>query len=178
MANQEKIDLLKEEATALGISFAGNIGEKSLAKKIATFKALNSEDTVDLTPEPHVKTTPKVRTKADIKKEMSALVRFKMTCNDPQFKKHKGIMKAAGSTTFFAKKFIPFNTVWHAPRVIFDALSNQKYQWFEELRNPATGRKYKVSRTSNAFVMEELPALTQAELDELATEQKLNNSID
>lgn len=33
MANQEKIDLLKEEATALGISFAGNIGEKSLAKK-------------------------------------------------------------------------------------------------------------------------------------------------
>jgi hypothetical protein len=118
--------------------------------------------------------TPKARAK----KEGGKLMRVRVTCNDPQFKKHPGVIRAAGSTLYFVRRFIPFNRITHIEKVLYDFLKRSEYQWFEEKTNRSTGRKYKVPRTSPAFVIEDLPALTPKELEELAKDQRARGAIE
>ena len=105
-------------------------------------------------------------------------MRVRITCHDPQFKKHSGVIRAAGSTIYFVRRFIPFNRPTHIEKVLYDVMKDAKYQWFEEKVNRTTGRKYKVPRTSPAFVVEDLPPLTKEELEELAKDQQARGAIE
>ena len=168
------IDNLKIEADSLGISYPKNIGEDKLADKIAAFKDVPVVEEAEEVIVPK----PKSKEELTLKQTMSKLIRVRVTCNDPQFKKHNGLTRAAGSTTFFRKRFVPFNRETHIEQVIFDNMKRAQYQWFEEKVNRTTGRKYKVPRSSPSFVIEELPALTKAEYDELARDQRSRGSFD
>ena len=172
---------LKAEAEALGIKVPGNISKVKLEAKIEAVKELN--ETVETVDEPQVEVAvvekPKkiLTPKAQAKKIGGKLMRVRITCHDPQFKKHNGLIRAAGSTLYFVKRFVPFNRITHVEKVIYDFMKQAEYQWFEEKINRSTGRKYKVPRTSPAFVIEDLPSLTKKELDELARDQQARGAI-
>ena len=165
---------LKAEAEQLGIKVPGNISKTKLKAKIKSVK-----DTINApveAPEEEVIGIP--TTRAEAKKIGGKLMRVRITCHDPQFKKHTGLTRAAGSALYFVKRFVPFNRITHIEKVIYDFMKQTEYQWFEEKINRTTGRKYKVPRTSPAFVMEDLPQLTKEELAELAKDQLARGAIE
>jgi len=168
------IDELKEEAAALGIKVPGNISKVKLAEKIKAVKAIIDAPVQD----PESETPTKILTpKQKAKKEGGMLMRVRITCHDPQFKKHTGLLRAAGSSLYFVKRFVPFNRITQVEKVIYDFLKQTEYQWFEEKINRATGRKYKIPRSSPAFVIEDFAQLTPAEKDELAKDQAARGAI-
>lgn len=166
---------LKLEAEALGLDVPGNISRVKLEAKIAEAKSegLTQADLEPVKEAPRRVLTPKQQAK----KDGGALRRVRITCHDPQFKKHNGLIRAAGSTLYFVRRFVPFNRITHIEQVIYDFMKQTEYQWFEEKVNRTTGRKYKVPRSSPAFVIEDLPSLTRAELDELARDQAARGAI-
>lgn len=163
---------LKLEAEELGISFPGNISKDKLQAKI------NEAKTEEPIEKPATVKRKELTPKEKAKKEGGRLMRVRITCHDPQFKKHNGVIRAAGSTLYFKKRFVPFNKITHIEKVIYDFMKQAEFQWFEEKVNRATGRKYKVSRTSPAFVIEDLPPLTREELNELAKDQQARGAIE
>ena len=168
------ISELKEEAVALGIKVPGNISKTKLAAKIKTVKEAIDEPVPEPeAEEPKVKLTPR----AQAKKDGGKLMRVRITCHDPQFKKHNGLIRAAGGSLYFKKRFVPFNRITHIEKVIYDFMKATNYQWFEEKINRDTGRKYKVPRSSPAFVIEDLPDLTKEELADLARDQTARGAI-
>lgn len=168
------IDELKEEAVALGIKVPGNISKVKLAEKIKAVKAIIDAPVQN----PESETPTKILTpRAQAKKDGGRLMRVRITCHDPQFKKHNGLIRAAGGSLYFAKRFVPFNRITHVEKVIYDFMKSTEYQWFEEKINRSNGRKYKVPRSSPAFVIEDLPDLTEEELKELAKDQTARGAI-
>ena len=167
----KELDELKAEAEALGIKVPGNISLNKLKMKVAEVKgeALKEEPKA-----PERVLTPKERAR----REGGKLMRVRITCHDPQFKKHSGIIRAAGSALYFIKRFVPFNRPTHIEKVIYDFMKQAEYQWFEEKINRTTGRKYKVPRSSPAFVIEDLEPLTQEEIKELAKDQQARGAIE
>ena len=169
----QELDELKVEAKELGIKVPGNISLNKLQDKVNAVKSELGED-IELDVKPaKVKLSPKKQAKLIGGK----LIRVRITCHDPQFKKHKGIIRAAGSTLYFKKRYVPFNSITHIEQVIYDFMKQAQYQWFEEKINRSTGRKYKVPRTSPAFVIEVLPNLTSKELKDLAKDQATRGAI-
>ena len=165
---------LKVEAEALGIDIPGNISKVKLQKKIDEVRNVINEPVHN--PESDV-IEKKLTPEAQAKKIGGKLHRVRITCHDPQFKKHTGIIRAAGSVLYFIRRFVPFNRITHIEKVIYDFMKNAEYQWFEEKVNRTTGRKYKVPRTSPAFVIEDLPDLTPEELKELGKDQTARGAI-
>jgi len=165
---------LKVEAEALGIDVPGNISKAKLQKKIDDVRNVINEPVHN--PESEV-IEKKLTPEAQAKKIGGKLMRVRITCHDPQFKKHNGLVRAAGSTLYFVKRFVPFNRITHIEKVIYDFMKQTEYQWFEEKINRSTGRKYKIPKSSPAFVIEDLPQLTQAELSELAKDQTARGAI-
>jgi len=170
---------LKVEAEALGLKVPGNISKAKLQAKVNEVKARDPKETAyrqseDLVEE---KTKDGLTPKEKARLAGGKLKRVRITCNDPQFKKLPGIVRAAGSTLYFKKRYIPFNKITHIEQVLYDFLKKAEYQWFEEKVNRTTGRKYKISRISPAFVIEDLPDLTKEELEELARDQQARGAI-
>ena len=169
-----EMEELKEEAVRLGIKVPGNISKTKLTAKIKAVKEVIDEPVEEPeAEEPKKKLTPRVLAK----KIGGKLRRVRITCHDPQFKKHNGLVRAAGSSLYFKKRFVPFNRITHIEQVIYDFMKRTNYQWFEEKVNRETGRKYKVPRTSPAFVIEDLPDLTPKELEELGKDQTARGAI-
>lgn len=173
MANEE-LELLKERADLMGIKYAKNIGLEALKTKIAAAQ-IGEEAEEEAAP---AKSKKKAKIKTD-KKEQSALKRIILSNNDPQYKGRQGLLVSVGNEHFNFSKFIKFDTEYHVPQMVYNHIKNERfYQDFIEKKNPDTGRKYKVSVTKKACVVEDLPPLTQEELEELRTQQAVNRSID
>ena len=175
----EKFEELKAEAEALGLKVPGNISQAKLQAKVDEVKTRDPKETEYRQSEDPVeeKTERGLTPKEEAKKIGGRLRRVRITCNDPQFKKLPGIVRAAGSVLYFKKRYIPFNRITHIEQVLYDFLKKSEYQWFEEKVNRTTGRKYKVSRMSPAYVIEDLPDLTEKELKELAKDQQARGAI-
>ncbi len=170
-----EMEELKVEAKELGIKVPGNISKTKLKAKIASVKEVIDEPVAAPEEEAPI---GKPTTRAQAKKIGGKLMRVRITCHDPQFKKHTGLIRSAGSTLYFVKRFVPFNRITHIEKVIYDFMKQTNYQWFEEKVNRSTGRKYKVPRTSPAFVIEDIEPLTQEELTELAKDQAARGAIE
>jgi len=170
---------LKEEAEALGLKVPGNMSKPKLEAKIEAAKELADKYTKEEVSEPKVEEAPQreLTEKEKAKRYGARLRRVRITCHDPQFKKHNGLIRAAGSSLYFVKRFVPFNRITHIEQVIYDFMKETQFQWFEEKINRTTGRKYKVPRSSPAFVIEDLPDLTKEELEELAKDQAARGAI-
>lgn len=163
----DELTLLKERADLMGIKYHPSIGVEKLREKVNG--VLNPE-----TPVEETSTQFKMRKI----QEANKLVRIRVTCMDPNKKGWKGdfftIMNPMIGTV---KKYVPFNTIWHVPTVILKQLKRKKRQEFYEVE-AKHGMKIKRARMVPMFAIEELPALTKKELEELARKQALNHSID
>lgn len=177
-ATSDPLDLLKAKATELGIKFNANIGLAKLQEKIATAQAIVKEAVPESTP-------PKEETKQErhtrIRREISQLVRVKVTCLDPNKRNFPGEIISVGNSllgTF--KKYIPFDleSGYHIPKIILTELQERKCQVFYTVKGKGKRPDMKRSKLIKAYSVEILPPLTADELQDLANQQAINQSID
>ena len=188
----EELELLKQRAKMMGISFKNNIGVQALKKKMEAHKEEpvaddEADDVVDVTEDDEAQLVEGLSPAklAAISKQarslkMRRLVRIRLSSNNPAHQKHQGYLANVGNRELGQfKKFIPFDTEWHIPYFVFQNLQNERFfQAFVEKRSPSTGRKSKKSVIRKEFVVEELNPLTDTQLKALAATQQASLSID
>lgn len=111
------------------------------------------------------------KTKADARKEASKLVRCIVTAMDKdKAELHGEIISCGNSMTGMVKKFVPFGKEWHIPKIIVDSLKEKK-MWTTRDRKTVKG-VVKENAEIPAYNVQELPDLTQEELDRITKEGK------
>lgn len=163
---------LRTIAEDLGIEFPKNISKLKLIDKIV--EAESKEDVIPTKIE-GVKT--KKRTPTEIRKEMNVLKRVRVSPNDPQHKGRNGVTRKIGNKYGIVGKFVPFDIVWHIPEPIYNDLKEAKYRVTKFKTDSTTGMKVAQTKWYPAFVIEDLPQLTDKELKKLASEQATRGSI-
>lgn len=160
---ENELESLKHRANLMGITYHPSIGVAKLREKVEA--ALSQ-------PEPEEpKVAPKISSINKNRHPALALVRVRITCMDPSKKEFQGEIFGAGNSEIgTVKKFIPFEAPTHVPQIILNSIKERKYQTFvtEKTRNGVPIKKGKLVR---AFAIEELPPLTEKELQELKQRQ-------
>lgn len=164
--SQTELDMLKEKATSMGITFNNRIGTSTLKERI------NKKQGEIEKSKAGNNTTPVHKTRSQIIKDMSKLKRVNITSRNPQHSKMKGVILNVGNDLKMFKKLVMFETDTHIPQVIYDHMKNNTIQTFVEKRNPDNGRKYKVSKFIKEYVIQDLPPLTAEELEEIKDRQE------
>ena len=202
-----ELDLLKQRATLMGITFSNNIGEESLRQRIADKQAEleaaasgaentgEEGDTVQQeqgevnaleagTTSPKETTTERQLTlREKIRQEQMRLVRVRITCLDPKKKDLPGeILTVANEYLGTVRKFIPFGEVtddgYHIPYCLYKMLDARKFLNIRTFKDRRTGTVRVESGYVKEFALEVLDPLTPAELAKLATAQKAAGSVE
>lgn len=148
-----RADLLSRAAT-LGISVHHNAKNETIAAKIS---AALKED------EPEA-TSPKV----SLKKEQMELKRVVVTSNDPMKADQTGdILRVSNKITGNLAFYFPFGKPWHIPQIVLDAIREKKLFLHSSRKD---GREV-VARTVPAYNIQELPSLTEKELERITAKQ-------
>lgn len=169
----DELDLLKQRATKMGISFHPSIGIVKLKQKIDA--KLKSQENPQQ--DPAVLSAHKLKMLK--RKEASRLVRINATCMNPAKKEWTGeIFTVSNSLVGTFKKFVQFNTPdgWHVPQIVLNAMQEREFQHFVKSRG-LRGNETKTPKMSKEFAIEILPPLTSIEIDELARQQAMSQSI-
>lgn len=190
-----KLDLLKEEASKLNITFHPNIKEEKLQLKLNDYYA--SQNNLDATLDKEPKEPEVVKPKLDlslpeniltnhetqnqrrnrIRSEANRLVRVKIACMNPNKKDHQGeILTVCNSVSGTIKRYIPYNNDegWHIPYMMFLHLKERKCQIFVKKRNDR-GVLVAISKMIKEFSVELMAPLTDAEMKDLAQRQAAAN---
>lgn len=186
----EELTLLKERATTMGISYSPNIGIEALKAKINDkLKADEPADPV-VEEEPaapvvaaNAPAAPRKLTAAEaLAKERQEqyetqmrLVRLRITNLNPVKKDLRGeIFTVANGIIGTVRKFIPYGEVtdngFHVPFILFNELKDRKFVSVKVRKVPG-GQDHIEQRLVPEFALEELPMLSQKELDQLARQQ-------
>ena len=189
--NENELDVLKQRADKMGISYHPSIGVEKLKAKVDD--VLNDEgDAKDSEKEDSIsKEAPKkslAPSKQELKrlyhtrlrKEANKLIRVRVTCMNPNKKNWTGkIFSVSNRVIGTIKKFVPYNLEegYHIPTVIYDMMKARQYQHFSQVRLP-NGQKKAVTKLLPEFNLEVMEPLTKKQLDDLKQRQILNNSID
>lgn len=112
--------------------------------------------------------------KMRLRREATKLVRVHISCMDPAKTKYKGELICVSNRNIGTiQRFVPFNRDWHIEQVLLDALLDKNYMVFDEEKTPRAGITVKTPRNVPAFNIRILPALTEAELKDLAQRQAM-----
>jgi len=176
-----ELNMLKERADQMQVTYHPNIGLATLRAKIAA--ALNTAETVAATVVDEVEAVPEsiYEYKARMRAEAHALIRVVVNCMNPAKQLWEGeVFTVSNSVVGTVKKFIPFNAEagYHIPRMIYNQLIERKCQVFYTHTDPRTRMKTRKGKLINEFNVVVLPALTEGELKELAAAQAAANNID
>ena len=171
---KEELELLKERARVLGISFSNNIGLDTLRSKV------NEK----LEEAKIVKDAQKDKTaiREQARKEQLKLVRIRLSLMNPAKKAWRGeVFTFANEVIGTVKKFIPYNPKfyangYHVPHCIYTMLKNKKF--VNITVETTNGQLIPHPELVSEFAIEVLPPLTKEELAKLATEQAAGNRID
>lgn len=148
-----RADLLRRAAT-LGISVHHNAKDETIAAKIA---AALKED------EPKASSS-----KTDLRKIQMELKRVVVTSNDPMKADQTGdILRVSNKVTGNVAFYIPFGKPWHIPKIVLDAMGEKKLFLHSARKD---GREV-VTRTVPAYNIQELPSLTEKELERITAKQ-------
>ncbi len=193
-----ELDVLKERAVKLGITFNPTIGVEKLADKID--RKLNPEkynkenaNKVEATDTTETVTTAaivipkknsykpesKLEKTNRLRKDSARLIRVNISCMNPNKKEYEGeIFTVSNSVVGTFKKYIPFNTEdgYHIPNIIYKHLKERQCQVFYTVKGPK-GNKVRKGKLIKEFAIEVLPNLTRDELKSLATKQAMANNL-
>lgn len=201
---ESELEVLKQRANMMNISFHPAIGVKKLRAKVNA--ELNpeagKEDSDDNEAaekaafEREWKAKRKVKketnkpplSEADkkrmlhtrLRKEANRLIRVRITCMNPNKKNWTGeIVSVSNAVIGTVKKFVPFNIEegYHIPAVILKMLKAREYQHFAQVKMP-NGQKKVVVKLLPEFAIEVMTPLNEKELNDLKQQQALNHSID
>jgi len=165
-------EALEARAKQLGISFHPNIGDEKLREKIDVAMADVSDaqaPSAELTKVD--RDLPAPGQGKGVRDEALALVRVRVTCMNPNKKEWEGEIFTTGNSKIgTVKKYVPFEAEWHVPRVILQMIKRRQYQTFVTKKTP-NGGKVKTGKLVREFAVEELPPLTEKELQELKQRQ-------
>lgn len=170
-----QIELLKQRADKLGITYHPSIGVEKLKAKIEakmSSVAPSKTDPVTTGEVAPTKTSPNSEL-AEQRKKATKLIRIRLTCLNPNKKEWPGEIFSVGNSKLgFFKKYVPFNIDegWHVPQIILNYIQDKQFQTFMTRRD-SKGNKTRESKMVKEFAIEILPPLTPAELDDLAKVQ-------
>ena len=168
-----------EQAKELGIDVDSDISTVDLVNVlIQNLKQQQSEDSATVAIKKSLKAAQQYN-------DMKALVRIRITCLNPAKDNWTGEVFTVGNSVIPPiTRFIPFTAtdgIWHVERIFLDFLRNRKYQQMSERSRTGKQKHYGVDYTKNKlkpeFKIEELPPLTEQELEELASFQAANGSV-
>lgn len=186
-----ELDVLKQRADQMGISYKSNIGVEALKAKInaklddkpdpgeGDENAPTTEDTTPPAAAAAARPKSKAEQEQEIRdqqhKQMLALVRVRISCLNPAKAQIKGeIITVANKYIGTVRKFIPFgeqtDNGYHVPRILLDELKNRKFNQVS-VKKGQNGQQLPVQRLVPEFAIEELPPLSPAELAKLAAAQ-------
>lgn len=182
----EELTLLKERATAMGINYSPNIGVEALKAKIDNKlddKPADNSETDDSTETPPIDHTVEkltaTQTMAKFRMQQRAeqlrLVRIRVTNLNPIKKDLRGeIFTVANGVLGTVRKFIPYGEAtdngYHVPFIIYSELKDRKFVSVK-VRKAPNGNEVIEQRLVPEFALEELPALSPKELEQLARQQ-------
>jgi hypothetical protein len=195
-----ELELLKRRAEMLGVDFSNNIGLDTLKKRItdklegidpeeAAPEAAPQEPAGSAEPQVNALTGQPVLDRPLTKKELRAqiiaenmrLIRIRITCMDPKKKDLPGeIFTIANEFLGTVRKYVPFGEAtddgYHVPFCIYQMLDEKRFLNVRT-RKGKNGTPVVESNYLKEFSMEVLPALTQDELNRLATAQAAAGSL-
>jgi len=197
----DELTLLKQQATMMQIPFSNNIGVDALRRKIAA-KMEDEPDTTDESgeelstqPNPLEAPAPVASVAAEpgapvrmltlaqhLQNEALKLIRCRITCMDPKKADLEGeIFTVANEYIGIVKKHVPFgektDNGYHIPQCILDFLRSRKFLSITT-KTGANGQIETKTRYIAEFGIEVLPPLTEAELRNLAADQRATGRLE
>lgn len=176
----DELDTLKARADLMGIKYKANIGIESLKAKIQV--RLDSEDG-DEEDEPVKKTASQTLSGKALEQhirdtqmgEQLRLVRVRISCLNPAKAGLQGeILTVANRYIGTVRKYVPYGEAtdngYHVPFVLLEELRSRKFNSIKTKKG-SMGNIEVSQRLVPEFAIEELPALTGAELAKLAAAQ-------
>lgn len=190
-----EIEMLKQKATLMGITYSNNIGVESLKAKIKEKEdALNAPapsldkpaDVGGVAPanpiaDPaHKGKTPTLR--AYLLAEQTKLVRLRITNMDPKKADLPGeILTVANEYIGTISKYVPFGEQtengYHVPYCLYEMLKSRQFLQIKVIKRPG-GRLETKTQWVREFALEVLPDLTKAEIARLAATQAARGDVD
>lgn len=172
-------ELLMERADDMGISYSKNIKTETLRERVNA--KMNGEDDSEGS-EQEAKPAAKKsehQIRREAQKRAGKLVRLRITCMNQNKRNHEGeYFTAANSTAGTFTKYVPYDTDWHVPQIIFNMIKARKVA--VRYDKVVGGIKTKATKLVPEFAVEELPPLSEAEMKQLRLEQarRAGNSDD
>jgi hypothetical protein len=188
-----ELDLLKQRATMMGVSFSNNIGIDTLRERIkAKMEEREPEEVEGAEPkEPQVNPltgdkptasgkTPSLRDY--LLQRDTALIRVRIQCLDPKKKDLKGeIITVANDHLGTVRKFVPFGEAtdegFHIPMCIYKMMKERKFLQIKTFKNKQNGQVQVTEQWVREFALEVLDPLTPKELAHLAATQAAAGNI-
>lgn len=203
-AAPDELQLLKDRAITMGVSFHPSIGLEALKVKVRA----KMEEPVEQKPAPSIFTppvpevepvkdntadfsiddevdtapvneTPGAR-RARKRLEAQELVRVRVQCHNPTKAEWEGEIFAAGNQSVGTiTKFVPFNADegWHIPRILYNMIKSRMYNQFVTTTD-ARGNKSRKAKLVREFSVEVMDPLTPEELAALALKQAATRSVE
>lgn len=179
----QELEEAKARATELGIEFRSNISLTTLLDRIAAKEAA-APDVTETAEEGVAAMTEEVVAKKPLSRKEAReaamkLVRFRVTCMNPQKKNLESELFTAGNSVVpTVTKLVKFETEWHAPQIIFNMIKRRKFRTFVTKKNPENGQTYKEPKLIPEYAIEVLDPLTESELKALAQRQAMAAGTD
>lgn len=168
-----ELELLKERATQMGISFHPSIGVDKLRAKVdAAIKGV-PDPTANEEPAPAPVLTEYQKTQMQ-RMEALKLVRVVVSCMNPAKQAWEGEVFTVGNDAIgTVRKYVPFNVDngYHVPHIIYEQLLERQCPILVPVTDPVTGFKTSRIKLVREFNVVVLPQLTESELAELARQQ-------
>lgn len=173
-----ELQILKQRADMLGVSYSNNIGLETLRKKVTDAMEGNKEPEQAKQVNPLGADIPEVETPMQLRARLMAeqlkLVRLRITNLDPKKKDLPGeILTVANEYIGTVRKYVPFgeqtDNGYHVPYCIYTLLESRRFQHIRVTKK--NGREHVETTWAKEFSLEILPPLTEAELAKLAASQ-------
>lgn len=175
---QSELDLLKERADTLGISYSPKIAVETLRARIEAKlndKPAPSDNNSDSDGEDQPAGESDTEIRARQERDELRLIRVRIACLNPNKRLLRGeIFSVANRVLGTVRKFIPYGEAtdngYHVPYILLQQLKARKFNQvtIKRLKN---GHTDVTSRLVPEFAIEELPPLTKDELEQLARQQ-------
>ena len=180
-----ELELLKERATQMGISFHPSIGVDKLRAKVdAAIKGVPdptaNEEPAQEEPAPAPVLTEYQKTQMQ-RMEALKLVRVVVSCMNPAKQAWEGEVFTVGNDAIgTVRKYVPFNVDngYHVPHIIYEQLLERQCPILVPVTDPVTGFKTSRIKLVREFNVVVLPQLTESELAELARQQAVGGTVE
>ena len=191
-ARPDELNMLKQRARMMGITFSNNIGLDALKEKIRIHQEGGNQNDEDKTDElgdgvnivppalqdPSQPTRKKpLNLRQQIIQDNMRLVRLRITCLDPKKKDLPGeVLTVANKYLGTVRKFIPFGEVtengYYVPYCLYKMLKARKFLNIRTFRDRRNQNQIRVEQQwVPEFALEILPNATPEELQKLAAAQ-------